>query len=170
MKRCPECRKDYLDDSLLYCLDDGVPLVQGSVTDEPPTAILPAPGSSAAPSPVVESKPKVASISANSVAVLPFLNMSADADNEYFCDGLAEELLNALAKIDDLKVAARTASFSFRGKNAPMDEIGRTLNVSTILEGSVRKAGNRVRITVQLINAIDGYHIWSERYDRDMPK
>jgi len=94
--------------------------------------------------------------------------MSADADNEYFCDGLAEELLNALAKIDDLKVAARTASFSFRGKNAPMDEIGRTLNVSTILEGSVRKAGNRVRITVQLINAIDGYHIWSERYDRDM--
>lgn len=104
----------------------------------------------------------------NSIAVLPFVNMSADAENEYFCDGLAEELLNALTKIDDLKVAARTAAFSFRGKNAPMDEIGRALNVNSILEGSVCKAGNRVRITVQLINATDGYHLWSERYDRDM--
>jgi serine/threonine-protein kinase len=113
------------------------------------------------------SQPEIAGAT-NSIAVLPFVNMSADADNEYFCDGLAEELLNALAKIDDLKVAARTASFSFRGKNDSMAEIGRTLNVNSILEGSVRKAGNRVRITVQLINASDGYHLWSERYDRDM--
>src|SRR4249919_3799498 len=113
------------------------------------------------------SQPEIAGAT-NSIAVLPFVNMSADADNEYFCDGLAEELLNALAKIDDLKVAARTASFSFRGKNDSMAEIGRVLNVRSILEGSVRKAGNRVRITVQLINSSDGYHLWSERYDRDM--
>jgi serine/threonine-protein kinase len=106
--------------------------------------------------------------STNSIAVLPFTNMSADADNEYFCDGLAEELLNALAKIDNLKVAARTSAFSFKGKNAEAREIGRILNVNTVLEGSVRKSGNRIRITVQLINAADGYQIWSERYDREM--
>ncbi|HEY0657582.1 MAG TPA: protein kinase, partial [Pyrinomonadaceae bacterium] len=105
---------------------------------------------------------------ANSIAVLPFSNMSADAENEYFCDGLAEELLNALAKIDDLKVAARTSAFSFKGKNVNTGEIANALNVKTILEGSVRKSGNRLRITVQLVNASDGYHLWSERYDREM--
>jgi TolB-like protein/Flp pilus assembly protein TadD len=94
--------------------------------------------------------------------------MSADPENEYFCDGLAEELLNALAKIDNLKVAARTSSFSFKTKNASVDEIGRALHVNSVLEGSVRKSGNRLRITVQLINATDGYHLWSERYDREM--
>lgn len=103
-----------------------------------------------------------------SIAVLPFANISADAENEYFCDGLAEELLNALAKIDDLKVAARTSAFSFKGKNAEAREIGKTLNVNTVVEGSVRKAGNRIRISVQLVNAADGYHLWSERYDREM--
>jgi serine/threonine-protein kinase len=105
---------------------------------------------------------------AKSVAVLPFVNMSADAENEYFCDGLAEELLNALAKIDDLKVAARTSAFSFKGKNTNVSEIGTVLNVKTVLEGSVRKSGNQLRITAQLINATDGYHLWSERYDREM--
>ena len=104
----------------------------------------------------------------NSIAVLPFANMSADPENEYFCDGLAEELLNALAKIDDLKVAARTSAFSFKGKNTNVSEIGTALNVKTVLEGSVRKSGNRLRITAQLINAADGYHLWSERYDREM--
>ncbi len=104
----------------------------------------------------------------NSIAVLPFTNMSADEENEYFCDGLAEELLNALAKIDDLKVAARTSAFSFKGKNVEVSEIGEALNVKTVLEGSVRKSGNKLRITVQLINAADGYHLWSERYDREM--
>jgi serine/threonine-protein kinase len=94
--------------------------------------------------------------------------MSTDPENEYFCDGLAEELLNALAKIDDLKVAARTSSFAFKGQNANVSDIGRALGVQTVLEGSVRKAGDRVRITVQLINAADGYHLWSERYDREM--
>ena len=104
----------------------------------------------------------------NSIAVLPFTNMSADPENEYFCDGLAEELLNALAKIEELKVAARTSAFSFKGKNANVSDIGNALGVSTVLEGSVRKSGNRLRITVQLISAADGYHMWSERYDREM--
>ncbi len=106
----------------------------------------------------------------NSIAVLPFANMSNDPENEYFCDGLAEELLNALAKIEDLKVAARTSAFSFKGKNTNVSEIGHALGVKTVLEGSVRKSGRRVRITVQLINAADGYHLWSERYDREMLK
>src|SRR5258708_24785873 len=102
------------------------------------------------------------------IAVVPFANMSTDPENEYFCDGLAEELLNALAKIENLKVAARTSSFSFKGKNVNVDEIGRALHVHSVLEGSVRKSGNRLRITVQLINTTDGYHLWSERYDREM--
>jgi len=104
----------------------------------------------------------------NSVAVLPFANMSNDAENDYFCDGLAEELLNALAKIGDLNVAARTSAFSFKGKNTNVSEIGTILNVNTILEGSVRKSDNRLRITVQLVKASNGYHLWSERYDREM--
>ena len=104
----------------------------------------------------------------NSIAVLPFSNISADAENEYFCDGLAEELLNALARIEDLKVAAQTSAFSFKSKNADIREIGRALSVNTILQGSVRKSHNRLRITVQLINVADGYHLWSERYDREM--
>jgi serine/threonine protein kinase/Flp pilus assembly protein TadD len=104
----------------------------------------------------------------NSIAVLPFTNISAEVENEYFCDGLAEELLNTLAKIEDLKVAARTSAFSFKNKNVEISEIGKTLNVKAVLEGSVRRSGNRLRISVQLVNAADGYHLWSERYDREM--
>ncbi len=104
----------------------------------------------------------------NSIAVLPFSNLSADPDNDYFCDGLAEELLGALSKIDDLSVAARSSAFSFKGRNTNVGEIGRSLSVNTVLEGSVRKSGDRVRISVQLVNAADGYHLWSERYDREM--
>lgn len=103
-----------------------------------------------------------------SIAVLPFVNMSGDPDNEYFCDGLSEELLNVLAKVDSLKVASRTSSFLFRGKGIDITEIADKLKVATVLEGSVRKAGNRLRITAQLINAADGYHLWSERYDRNL--
>jgi serine/threonine-protein kinase len=94
--------------------------------------------------------------------------LSRDPDDEYFCDGLAEELINELARIDDLKVVARTSAFSFKGKNVDIAHIGNVLNVNTILEGSVRKSGDRLRITAQLINAADGYHIWSQRYDREM--
>ena len=103
-----------------------------------------------------------------SIAVLPFSNISADPEQEYFCDGMAEEIINALTQIDGLRVVARTSAFAFKGKNVDIREIGRVLNVSTILEGSVRKAGNRVRITAQLINVADGYHLWSEKYDRNL--
>jgi len=104
----------------------------------------------------------------NRLAVLPFVNMSSDVDNEYFSDGITEELLNALAKVDDLKVTSRTSAFAFKGRNEDVRDIAIQLNVDKILEGSVRKSGNRVRITAQLINAADGYHMWSEVYDRNV--
>jgi len=103
----------------------------------------------------------------NSIAVLPFVNMSNDPDQDYFCDGLSEELLNVLAKLDKFKVAARTSSFIFKGSRLDIARIGKKLNVNTILEGSVRKSKNRMRITAQLINVHDGFHLWSERYDRE---
>ncbi|HSQ69282.1 MAG TPA: tetratricopeptide repeat protein [Steroidobacteraceae bacterium] len=103
-----------------------------------------------------------------SIAVLPFVNMSPDPDNEYFSDGLSEELLNLLAKVDGLKVAARTSSFKFKGSGADISEIGAALGVATVLEGSVRKTGQQARITAQLINVTDGFHLWSETYDRSL--
>ena len=103
-----------------------------------------------------------------SIVVLPLVNMSADPEQEYFCDGMAEEIINALTHIKGLYVVARTSAFSFRGKEIDVREIGRKLNVETLLEGSVRKTGNRLRITAQLVNVTDGYHIWSERFDREM--
>ena len=106
--------------------------------------------------------------SAPSIAVLPFVDMSPGKDQEYFADGLAEELLNSLAKTQGLRVVARTSSFQYKGKNARLSDIGRELNVATVLEGSVRKQGNRVRITAQLINASDGFHLWSQTYDREL--
>jgi len=104
----------------------------------------------------------------NSLAVLPFADMSPDKDQEYFSDGLTEELLNALVKIPDLKVAGRTSSFSFKGRNEDLRVIGEKLGVANILEGSVRKSGDRVRITAQLVKAADGFHLWSETYDRTL--
>jgi serine/threonine protein kinase/tetratricopeptide (TPR) repeat protein len=103
-----------------------------------------------------------------SIAVLPFANMSADKEQEYFCDGMAEEIINALTHVEGLRVAARTSAFSFKDKAIDIREIGKKLNVETLLEGSVKKAGNRVRITTQLINVTDGYHLWSEKYDREV--
>jgi len=104
----------------------------------------------------------------HSIAVLPFVNMSNDPDQEYFSDGISEELLNGLAKIRDLRVAARTSSFAFKGQNQDITNIGEQLKVQTVLEGSVRKSGQRLRITAQLINVDDGYHLWSETYDREL--
>jgi TolB-like protein/Tfp pilus assembly protein PilF len=104
----------------------------------------------------------------NRLAVLPFVNMSADPENEYFSDGITEELLNTLTRVDGLQVTSRTSAFAFKGKNDDIRDIAIQLNVDKILEGSVRKAGNRVRITAQLINAADGFHIWSETYDRKL--
>jgi TolB-like protein/Tfp pilus assembly protein PilF len=104
----------------------------------------------------------------NSIAVLPFADLSEDGDQANFSDGVAEEILNLLAQVDGLHVAARTSSFAFREPQKDIREIGRLLNVSTVLEGSLRKAGNRIRLTAQLINVEDGYHIWSQSYDREL--
>jgi adenylate cyclase len=104
----------------------------------------------------------------HSLAVLPFTDLSAERDQEYFADGVAEEILNALAKLGELHVAARTSSFAFRGTRVDAREIGRRLGVDALLEGSIRKAGKRVRITVQLIDSRQGYHVWSERFDREI--
>jgi|KBSSwiStaDraftv2_1062776.scaffolds.fasta_scaffold14148_5 TolB-like protein/class 3 adenylate cyclase/Tfp pilus assembly protein PilF len=103
-----------------------------------------------------------------SIAVLPFVNMSNDPDQEYFGEGMAEEILNSLVHLKDLKVAGRTSSFQFKGRNIDLREVGQKLGVSSVLEGSVRKQGNRLRVTAQLINVEDGFHLWSERYDREM--
>lgn len=103
-----------------------------------------------------------------SIAVLPFINLSADPEQEYFCDGMAEEIINALTQVEGLRVVARTSAFAFKGKLEDIREIGKKLNVNTVMEGSVRKVSGRVRITAQLINVGDGYHLWSERFDRDL--
>ena len=107
-------------------------------------------------------------VTRESVAVLPFVNMSPDPESEFFADGITEEIINALSQIDQLHVAARTSSFFFKNKRAEIREIAEQLNVRTLLEGSVRRSGNHLRITAQLVNAADGYHLWSERYDREM--
>ena len=180
MKTCPQCRREY-DRSMMFCLDDGAELLYGPASsDGPATAILSEQpiaavvggsrdeSATAILSPAYVKTAVLTPGNSNSIAVLPFKNISADPDNEYFCEGLAEELLNALAKIDDLKVAARASAFSFKNEKADIGEIGRRLGVAHVVEGSVRKSGDRLRVAVQLLNASDGYHIWSETYDREM--
>jgi TolB-like protein/Tfp pilus assembly protein PilF len=103
-----------------------------------------------------------------SIAVLPFADMSAEKENGYFTDGMAEEIINALTTIRALRVASRTSSFAFKGTTEDIRQVGKKLDVATVLEGSVRKAGNKLRITAQLVNVADGYQLWSQRYDRDM--
>jgi serine/threonine protein kinase/Flp pilus assembly protein TadD len=127
-------------------------LASGSLATPTDTATLPQPTVSAA----------------KSVAVLPFVNVTADPENEYFADGMAEEIINALSKIRSLRVASRIVSFALKGKNEDLGEVGRKLHVSTVLDGTVRRMGNRLRITAQLVNVADGYQLWSERYDREM--
>jgi serine/threonine protein kinase/tetratricopeptide (TPR) repeat protein len=117
-------------------------------------------GSAAAADEVVSRSP--------SIAVLPFTDMSPRKDQEYFCDGMVEELTDALAKLGDLRVASRTSAFQYKETTRDVREIGRRLGVRTVLEGSVRKAGNRLRVTAQLVNVTDGYHLWSDKYDRDL--
>jgi TolB-like protein/tetratricopeptide (TPR) repeat protein len=177
MKRCPECRRDYYDETLMYCLDDGKALLEGprdvrstlAPGDDTATQMLhrgvfPAGEPATVLLGAVEANQ--ADIS-NAIAVLPFVNLSRNED-EYFSDGLAEEILNVLSKIRGLRVAARTSAFAFKGKQVSVKEIGRELDVSAVLAGSVRTQGERVRIAVQLVNAIDGYQLWSETYDRRM--
>jgi len=103
-----------------------------------------------------------------SIAVLPFVNMSNDPDQDYFCDGLSEEIIDTLSQLNNLRVIARTSAFSFKGKNLDVREIGKMLNVVTLLEGSVRKSGNRLRITTKLLSVTDGSHLWTNRYDREL--
>jgi serine/threonine protein kinase/Flp pilus assembly protein TadD len=121
-----------------------------TVSDQEPTGVVPRPE----PGP--------------SIAVLPFVNMSSDPENEYFSDGLAEELINVLSKIEGLRVASRTSSFAFKGKNEDVRKLGEQLNVRTVLQGSVRKSGNRIRVSAQLGNVVDGYQLWSETYNRQL--
>jgi TolB-like protein len=130
-----------------------------------------APSVPVAPPRVVPAAASAATVPAHeppSIAVLPFVNRSHDEEDEYFSDGLADELLNVLAKIRGLRVAARSSAFTFKGKGATVAEVGHALNVATVLEGSVRKAGNRMRISVQLVKVADGYQLWSETYDRTL--
>jgi TolB-like protein/tetratricopeptide (TPR) repeat protein len=123
----------------------------------------------AAPAPAGQSAPATAfSPPPHSIAVLPFANMSGDKEQEYFSDGLTEELLNSLSEINELQVAARTSAFSFKGTNTDIGTIARKLNVGAVLEGSVRRSANTIRITAQLINAVTGFHLWSKTYDRDL--
>ncbi len=122
----------------------------------------------ATPEPPPAPVPATAPPATESVAILPFVDMSPERDQEYFCDGIAEEIINALCCMRNLRVASRTSSFQFKGHAADIREIGRTLGVGSVLEGSVRKAGNRVRITTQLVSTADGYHLWSESFDRDL--
>jgi adenylate cyclase len=109
-----------------------------------------------------------AALTVDSIAVLPFVNMSVDTENEFFTDGITEEIINALTQIEELRVVARSSAFSFKGKHIDPRIVGEQLNVRRVLEGSVRRAGNHLRIVAQLVNAEDGYHLWSERYDREM--
>ncbi len=176
MKQCPKCQRCYLDATLNFCLEDGDVLQDYVQMADFPTEVMPHSmesqtrlfSSGLSGEAPAYAPPDSITRTANSIAVLPFAHMSSDPDDEYFCDGLAEELINALAKVDDLKVVARTSAFSFKGKNMDVGRIGATLNVQHIVEGSVRKFGERMRINVQLVNAADGYHIWSAKYDTEM--
>ena len=129
---------------------------------------VPAASTGAASPTAPAASPLSPAVSDNSIAVLPFVNMSSDKEQDFFSDGITEELLNLLAKIPQLQVTARTSSFSFKGQNAEIPEIAHRLHVAHVLEGSVRKSGNQVRITAQLINAVNDKHVWSETYDRKL--
>ena len=131
MKRCPQCQRSYTDETLNFCFDDGIPLIAVAI-DEPATALMSTGGVTPALNPSISFAGRNA-ISSKSIAVLPFAHLSHDPDDEFFCDGLAEELLNALAKIRRLKVAARTSSFTFKGKDANVYDIGQTLGVASVL-------------------------------------
>ena len=118
--------------------------------------------------PVLEANPEKRTESQPSVAVLPFANVSREGDEEYFSDGLTEEIINALTQVAGIKVIARTSAFAFKGKNEDIRKIAEALGVTNVLEGSVRRAGNRLRVTAELIHAADGTHLWSHRYDREL--
>jgi adenylate cyclase len=162
---------------LAWAFDTGPGGVQRTGPGEAPAEQAnPVPEAAVEPAPVPETKPKETAESSSparpdhrkSIAVLPFVNMSGDAENEYFSDGISEEILNLLVKLPQLRVASRTSSFIFKGKEMSIPAVAKELGVSTVLEGSVRKSGDRVRITAQLIDVATDSHLWSETYDREM--
>ena len=161
MKYCPVCQQAYSDETLNFCLEDGSHLVTDEYISNSPTIVYQPSFQDLISQRSFENR-------VPSIAILPFNNVSSDAENEYFCVGLAEELINALMKLDKIRVAARTSAFSFKEKEADVRTIGQALNVKTVLEGSVRKSGKKLRITAQLINVADGYQLWSERFDRQL--
>ena len=160
MKRCPKCNRLFDENSLKFCRADGALLASGSLI-EATTLLLPVARVSHSPARVLPN-------AASSIAVLPFTNLTADPANEYFCVGLAEELVHALSRIANLKVAAATSAFAFKGKDVDIRDIRKTLKVEMVLEGSIRRSKDKMRITVQLVSANDGYQVWSERYDRQL--
>jgi adenylate cyclase len=155
LKRCiAELRRAFGDDAR-------EPHIIETISKRGYRLVAPVTAGSATPAPAE-------SVVSDSIVVLPFINMSADPEHEYFADGITEEIINALAQIQELHVVARSSAFSFKGKHIDLRIVGEQLNVRTVLEGSVRRADNRLRITAQLVSAVDGYHLWSERYDREM--
>lgn len=159
MKRCPKCGRFFEDKSLKFCRTDGASLINSSV-NEATTNFLPV-------APVLHSAHGLLEAT-SSVAVLPFTSLTGDAADEYFCVGLAEEIVHALSRIENLRVAAPTSAFSFKDKNIDVREIGKVLNVEVVLEGRIRRAKNKMRLTVQLVSTKTGYQVWSERYDREL--
>jgi len=156
---------------MVYCLDDGSALLEGPGAGESQgmnlrTGALDAPTRMFADPTALTMT--MSGRDLNSIAVLPFVHLSNAPDDEYFCDGLAEELINALSRVDDLKVVARSSSFSLKQRNLDVAQVGSILNVNNVVEGSVRKSGDRMRISVQLTNTSDGYNVWSEKYDTEI--
>ncbi len=149
--------------ALGYFAFDKFVMAPSRLADNAAQRSTPTPASTNATTPATP--PAQTPVESKSIAVLAFANMSADKDNEYFSDGVAEEILNALAKVDDLKVAGRTSSFYFKGRNEPLASIGSTLGVAHVLEGSVRKQGERLRISAKLLRVSDGVEMWAESFD-----
>ena len=157
MKRCPKCDRLFEENLLKFCRTDGT-LLLSSLSDDVDTVILPV-------APVAH--PSKSDLSQTfSIAVIPFTNLTTDPANEYYCVGLADELVRAFSRIEKLQVTAPTSSFGFRGKGVSVPEIGRVLNIEAVLEGTIRRSKDEMRITVQLVSAQTGFQLWSERYER----
>ena len=159
MKRCPKCNRLFDENSLKFCRADGSVLVSGSLTEANTIFFSGA-------QPIAHTPPRPLPDTPSSIAVLPFRNLTPDPANESFCVGLADALVDALSRLENLKVVSGVAAVSSDGKDVDVRALGRTLNVEMVLEGSMRRSKNKLRITVQLVSAADGFQVWSERYDR----
>ena len=160
MKSCPKCDRSFAEQSQRFCRSDGTLLVSGSLT-EAATLLVPVER-------ISHPLPRLLPETTSAIAVLPFTNLTGDDANDYLCVGLAEELVHALSRIENLRVAAPTSAFSFKDKQVDISDIGKSLNVEAVLEGSIRRSKSKMRITVQLVSVKNGYQLWSERYDREM--